>query len=346
MTDSTSPKLTIAIPTFNRAPYLRMNLQRLLEEVRTLPPGKVEVIVSDNHSADDTPEVVAQMVKAGLTIRYLRNAQDLGSDANIAQCFNEARGDYVQIMGDDDLYVRGTLPEVITALEPNDYGVLCLRPFGYEHDPDREYPGGAKRIRVLADAGRFLRAAGALITSISAMVVNRRLLHDVDARDYCGTHLVQVNFVVKAALAARRNALSTHYVLACKRDNSGGYGRPDIFVEHLGRILDSYRANGLTDADIRQFEARMLLSYHPLYLLRQRIAEGRCPSDTYRHFSDRFAGRALFHLWVAPIIVLPRPLALVWGSFATVTGRVLNGDLRRGVMFAWHRRKQRGQAER
>lgn len=345
MTDSTLPQLTVAIPTFNRAGYLRMNLQRLLEELRAVPSGKVEVIVSDNHSTDDTPDVVAQMVKAGLPIRYIRNERDLGSDANIAQCFNEARGHYVQIMGDDDLYVRGTLPEVVTALEANDYGVLCLRPFGYEHDPDRENPGGPKSIRVLADVGRFLRAVGALVTSISAMVINRGLLRDVDARQYCGTNLVQVNFVVQAALAARRNALSTHYILACKRNNSGGYSRSEVFVERLGRILDSYRANGLTDADIRKFETRMLLAYHPFYLLRERIADGRCPSDTYRHFSDRFMGRALFHLWVAPIIVLPRPLAVVWGMFATMTGRMLNGDMRRGLMFAWHRRKLRGQVK-
>lgn len=346
MTDSTPPKLTIAIPTFNRAGYLRMNLQRLLEELRTLPPGKIEVIVSDNHSVDETPEVVAQMVNAGLPIRYIRNERDLGSDANIAQCFNEARGDYVQIMGDDDLYIRGTLAEVVSALEPNEYGVLCLRPFGYEHDPNRENPGGAKGIRVIADAGRFLSAAGALVTSISAMVVNRRLLHGVDARQYCGTNLVQVNFVVKAALAARSNALSTHYILACKRNNSGGYSRAEVFVERLGRILDGYRADGLTDSDIRKFEARMLLSYHPFYLLRERIDDGRCPSGTYRRFSERFAGRAVFYLWVAPIIVLPRPLAVVWGAFATVTGRMLNGDTRRGLMFAWHRRRLRTQAER
>ncbi|WP_157697817.1 glycosyltransferase family 2 protein, partial [Caballeronia calidae] len=102
-------KLTIAIPTFNRARYLRINLQRLAEEMPSTLSGKVEILVSDNHSTDETPTIVADAIHAGLVLRYIRNERNLGSDANIAQCFNEARGDYIQILGDDDIYVRGTL---------------------------------------------------------------------------------------------------------------------------------------------------------------------------------------------------------------------------------------------
>src|SRR5690349_17462512 len=103
------PVLTIAIPTFNRANYLEMNLGRLVDECSCIAPGTIEIIVSDNHSTDTTPEVVARAIERGLPIRYLRNAMDIGSDANIAQCFNEATGHYVQIMGDDDLYAKGRL---------------------------------------------------------------------------------------------------------------------------------------------------------------------------------------------------------------------------------------------
>jgi abequosyltransferase len=340
MSSPTSPKLTIAIPTWNRAQYLRMNLRRLLEEMSSLPPGKVEILVSDNHSTDETPDIVAKVVEAGLPVRYIRNAKDVGSDANIAQCFNEAHGDYVQILGDDDLYVRGTLARVVSLLEPDDYGVLCLRPFGYDSDPDEEYPGRTGRICEFLEVGKFLSTVGPLITFISAMVVNRRIQPDVDARQFCGSHLVQVHLVLQAAISARKNAFLREYTLACKRNNCGDYA-PEIFVENLGRILDSYLAHGLSDEDIRKFETRMLLSHHPFYLLRQRLASRDCVRDTYRRFNMRFAKRAMFHLWVAPIMLLPRPMALVWGSFATVTGRILNGDLRRGITFGWQRLRRR-----
>jgi Glycosyl transferase family 2 len=221
MSSPTSPKLTIAIPTWNRAQYLRMNLRRLLEEMSSLPPGKVEILVSDNHSTDETPDIVAKVVEAGLPVRYIRNAKDVGSDANIAQCFNEAHGDYVQILGDDDLYVRGTLARVVSLLEPDDYGVLCLRPFGYDSDPDEEYPGRTGRICEFLEVGKFLSTVGPLITFISAMVVNRRIQPDVDARQFCGSHLVQVHLVLQAAISARKNAFLREYTLLASATTAG-----------------------------------------------------------------------------------------------------------------------------
>jgi abequosyltransferase len=345
MNSATSPKLTIAIPTLNRAQYLRMNLQRLLEEMPSLPLGKVEILVSDNHSTDETPDIVADVIAAGLAVRYIRNEKDLGSDANIAQCFNEARGDYVQIMGDDDLYLRGTLARVVALLESNHYGVLCLRPFGYDRDPDGEYPGDIGTIREFDEVGKFLTTIGPLVTFISSLIISRRLQPDVDARRFCGSNLVQVHLAVQAAITACKNAFLTEYTLACKRNNSGGYDAPEIFVERLGLILDSYCASGLTETDIRRFETRMLLSHHPFYLLRQRIASRECLRDTYHNFKMRFAKRAIFHIWVAPIMLLPRPMALVWGSLATVTGRILNGDFRRGITFARHRLTRQTQSK-
>ncbi|WP_333693851.1 glycosyltransferase, partial [Phaeobacter italicus] len=53
-------KLSICIPTFNRASYLRTLLASLAEDLHQLP-WPVEVIVSDNASPDETAEVVAAM---------------------------------------------------------------------------------------------------------------------------------------------------------------------------------------------------------------------------------------------------------------------------------------------
>jgi glycosyltransferase involved in cell wall biosynthesis len=336
------PLLTIAIPTFNRAGYLELNLQRLVDECKSIAEGVVEVLVSDNHSTDDTPRAVARAVERGLPIRYIRNKIDIGSDANIAQCFNEARGHYVQIMGDDDMYVRGKLAYLLDRLKQDDYGVVCLRPFGYENDPEREFPGGRGNVDIYDDLGDFLAAIGPFITFISSCVINRRIQSEIDARQFCGSNLVQVHLVTYAALLAQRNVYLTDYILACKRANSGGYDPSEVFVERLGRILDSYRPAGLAAEAINRFETRMLASYHPFNLLRQRLARQGDLHATYRRFATRFGRRPLFRFWVAPIITLPRPLALIWGAGVTFIGRAATGDLRRGVHFAWNRLRRAG----
>lgn len=342
MTLEASPLLTIAIPTFTRANYLELNLRSLVAEARTLPPGVLEVIVSDNHSTDSTPDVVANAIAQGLPIRYIRNKIDVGSDANIAQCFNEARGDYVQIMGDDDIYVAGTLSYLIDFLQKAEYGVVVLRPYGYEVDPIAEHPGGDARIDQYDQVGDFLAAIGPYITFISSCVINRRVQQEIDARQFCGSNLVQVHLVVNAALQVGRNAYLKRYILACKRANSGGYDFSEVFVERLGRILDSYRPAGLSEHAIQQFETRMLKSYHPFNLVRQRLARQGDLRETYRRFSARFGNRPLFRFWVAPIIRWPRPLALGWGMMATLVGRLANGDLRRGAHFLLNKLRRGG----
>ncbi|KMY86508.1 Glycosyltransferase involved in cell wall biogeneis [Candidatus Paraburkholderia calva] len=338
------PLLTVAIPTYTRANFLELNLQRLVEEARTLAPGLLEVVVSDNCSTDATPEVVARAQAQGLPIRYIRNMVDIGSDANIAQCFNEARSHYVQIMGDDDMYVSGTLSYLIDHLNKAEYGIVCLRPFGYENDPEKEYPGGDASIETYDKVGDFLAAIGPYITFISACIINKRVQEEIDARQFCGSNLVQVHLIVNAVLQVKHNSYLKRYILACKRANSGGYDFSEVFVERLGRILDSYREAGLGPSEIRQFETRMLTSYHPFNLVRQRLARQGDLRATYKYFSERFGDRPLFVFWVAPIIRWSRPLALVWGMMATLIGRTANGDLRRGAFFALNklRRKYAG----
>lgn len=331
------PLLTVAIPTWNRASFLAQTLEQLRREMLATPPGSVEILVSDNDSQDDTSDAVQAAQVAGLVIRYVRNSENIGSDANIAQCFNLALGKYVLILGDDDLFVDGALLWLLRRLGQKDYGVVCLRPYGFEVDFRKEYPGGAGDEREFSEGGAFLAAIGPLVTLISSCVINKNLLNGVDAREFCGGNLVQVHLVIRAALLSRSTLFANRYLVACKRNNSGGYDFSRVFVEELGRILDGYKSMGLTSTSIRAFETRLLMGYYPFYLFRQRLAGEGDLVATYRRFSIRFGDRWLFLFWVAPILRFPRLLAILWGAGVTVIGRIANGDLRRGVLFARNR---------
>lgn len=342
MNTNFAPLLTIAIPTWRRATFLEKTLTQLrLELQRSDRAGLVEVLVSDNCSPDQTPEVVKAEVAAGLPITYIRNDENIGSDANIAQCFNLASGRYVLILGDDDFLVDGVLDHLLDLLTGVDFGVVCLRPYGFENDFRREYPGAAGKDRVFVDSGDFLARIASLMTLISACVVNKQLIGDIDAREFCGGNLVQVHLVIRAALAAKQNVFVERYSVACTRNNSGGYDHAQVFVGSLGDTLDAYQDKGLTKETIRAIEKRLLIGYLPFYLFRQRLSREGDLSATYASFRRRFSKRWLFRLWAAPIIRLPRPLALVWGAFVVIVGRGINGDLKRGAVFALSRLRRR-----
>jgi glycosyltransferase involved in cell wall biosynthesis len=92
------PLVTIGIPTYNRARgYLREALASALAQTYE----RVEVVVADNCSEDDTAEVVAE-VGAG-RVRYHRHERNLGAQANFNSLLELAAGDHFVLLHDDDL---------------------------------------------------------------------------------------------------------------------------------------------------------------------------------------------------------------------------------------------------
>ena len=101
MTSST-PKVTVAIPTYNRADFLRQTLAGLVAQ--QFPREHFEILVIDNNSKDHTAEVVAEFAAAQPAPRYLREEKQ-GLDHARNRALVEARGEIV-VFGDDDILVK------------------------------------------------------------------------------------------------------------------------------------------------------------------------------------------------------------------------------------------------
>jgi glycosyltransferase involved in cell wall biosynthesis len=95
---SSSPLVTIAIPTYNRADsYLPQTLKSALNQ--TYP--NLEIIVSDNCSTDGTKAFVSGI--ADPRLRYFRHDVNIGASANGNFCVKQAKGKYLLMLHDDDL---------------------------------------------------------------------------------------------------------------------------------------------------------------------------------------------------------------------------------------------------
>ncbi|HEY3798096.1 MAG TPA: glycosyltransferase family A protein [Caulobacteraceae bacterium] len=95
-----TPAFTIGIPTYNRADFLDLCLERLepLQDCG-LP---YEIIVSDNASPDDTPKVIKARAERNPAIRPIRRSENRGPWENICGTLLAARGDVFVILADDD----------------------------------------------------------------------------------------------------------------------------------------------------------------------------------------------------------------------------------------------------
>ena len=92
-----APRVTIAIPTYNRAKtYLPVCLEGVLRQ--TYP--NLEIIVADNGSTDDTPAVVRRYNDP--RIRYFRQPRNITPNDNFNFCLRQASGAYFQLLLDDE----------------------------------------------------------------------------------------------------------------------------------------------------------------------------------------------------------------------------------------------------
>ncbi|MFM7903760.1 MAG: glycosyltransferase, partial [Microcystis sp.] len=102
------PKVTVCIPTYNRADYLTYSINSVLRQTYE----DFELIVCDDGSSDRTPEVVAAFQDS--RIIYLRHPQNMGRSLNMRSGFTAAQGEYFIKFDDDD----GLTPEFLAKTVP------------------------------------------------------------------------------------------------------------------------------------------------------------------------------------------------------------------------------------
>lgn len=333
------PLLTIAIPTYNRAGYLRKNIAQLHSELRDLPDGLVELIVSDNCSPDETPRVVEDAIAGGLNIRYVRNEKNLGWGPNFAQSYEMASGKFVLLFSDDDLLLDGSVKELICRLSQADYGVVVLGAYGYDDDFRAEYPGNHGREFEFTESNAFFKKVGPRITLTSACVINKSVIPGKSLTAYANGDLASLPLVLSAAIAAQRNLLITRYMIAVKRLNSSNYDYAKAFVQELWSTYEDHAGPGLTSGTIRSIQRSMLRSFYPFYAFQFRYTQRDGLESMQRHFTERFRGYPAYWFWIAPTLYLPRPAAVAWGAATMAVGRIMGGELRRGVAFAMSKAK-------
>ncbi len=92
---SGSPRHSVLISTRNRARHLSQVLAQL---ERLCPPAEVEIVVFDDASTDDTPDVCARFASR---IQSTRAAENVGYIEGRRRLIDLSRGEYIVVLDDD-----------------------------------------------------------------------------------------------------------------------------------------------------------------------------------------------------------------------------------------------------
>ena len=107
------PLLSIGIPIFNGEAYLTENLNSIVNQVGQYLFDKIEVIISDNASEDNTKKISLDYCNNYKYIKYFENNENIGFDRNLDLIFKRATGDFVWLLGDDDEIRYGAIQRVL-----------------------------------------------------------------------------------------------------------------------------------------------------------------------------------------------------------------------------------------
>jgi len=194
------PKISVCIPTYNRADYLELCLSSILSQTFS----DFEVIVSDNCSSDATSDVVQGCNDS--RVRYSRNDRNVGVTLNRNRCLELAQGEYVCILGDDDLYAPSFLERESTMLDRHpSVGFVHCAVYQIDASGNRQrlvqaYPHDS----VLEGEDEFLRYLGGHNVCCSTVMVRRELHRQVEMYDpsfLCHDWLMWLQLALRADVA-------------------------------------------------------------------------------------------------------------------------------------------------
>ncbi|NTW98447.1 MAG: glycosyltransferase [Geobacteraceae bacterium] len=96
MSPAITPFVSVVIPTYNQAHFLGKALQSVRDQTYT----KWEVIVVDNHSSDNTSEVIQNLADSRITYLKIHNNGVIAASRNMG--IRAAKGDWIAFLDSDD----------------------------------------------------------------------------------------------------------------------------------------------------------------------------------------------------------------------------------------------------
>lgn len=107
------PKISVCIPTFNRANLLIYALESVLNQTYE----DFEIIICDDGSTGSTPALISELTDR--RIRYIRHPRNIGKSNNMRSGFFAARGEYFMKFDDDDRLTPDFLARTAAILDKN-----------------------------------------------------------------------------------------------------------------------------------------------------------------------------------------------------------------------------------
>jgi len=171
MKQGNKKKLSIAIPTYNRALKVERLLNNIDNELDNHLVSDIEVLVSNNGSTDLTQELLESFRPKNFDLSIFKQENNLGFDKNIKFLYDQAKTDYVWFFSDDDIILPGAITKIYNALELFEPHITL---FSFKQPPDstRKTFDFSESMKIIIDFKRMIKLV-AYYPKVSIYVVRK-----------------------------------------------------------------------------------------------------------------------------------------------------------------------------
>lgn len=191
----THTNLSICIATYNRGGFISETLDSILVQIES----GIEIVVVDGASPDNTPEVMARYVSRHPEVRYFREPENSGVDADFDKAVGYAKGDYCWLMTDDDLLRTGAIKKLLHALG-GDNELIIVNSEVRNMDLSVVYASQSlvfdvDRVYGATDREAFFSDTASYLSFIGCVVIRRECWASRNRSDYYGTLFIHVGVI-------------------------------------------------------------------------------------------------------------------------------------------------------
>ena len=303
------PLLTIAIPTYKRAKFLNLCLDSITKQIDA-NDVRIELLVSNNFSPDNTTEIVQKYITQGFKINYIINNENIGPDANIAQCFKEANGQFVVAFGDDDTFKEKAINFILEVLEKNyTCGFLYINNRNLHKIKHEKF----KLIELMQNKNKVLKRIALDITFISGNIVNKNYINFTNILIDKNTNLNQVHIYLDAILHSNECIIINKKCINIGDSaTDANYNVFNVFCINFNKIFNKYKSLILNYKQINIFINNTLLieMFSQQIIFRKDNNKFKIKEPNF-NFNILLYYKSYFLCWflIFPLIILATPIA-------------------------------------
>lgn len=308
-------KLSICIPTYNRANMLKEALNSIIISAKGFEES-IEIIILDNASSDNTKDVAQEFLSGYGFIKYLCHEKTIGGNLNIYEAAKKGTAEYIWIFSDDDKIIPETIKTVLGLIDSG-YNLIKYNSSVWTQDFSSCLKASYlpyKKDSVFKSHNELMKKFSLHLGFISSVVFKRDVYFSISSEEYI--KFIEYGFPhLYAIYSGLINNCTAYFVskpLIEQRGLNSEYKTLQwykYFAEGSTLIFNELNKKGYTITSIINAKNLVLKDYimHDISFRRRQNMD---ISGVFKILYDNFKGFLFFWVVCVPELVAPR--FLVW----------------------------------